>query len=57
MTTFGNTIRVISMYRFLLYKAGIKEYRMSVGGDDFFIILLAQDKLKFQNAVAYYFST
>jgi len=40
MTTFGNTIRVICMYRFILYKAGITDYRMSVGGDDFFIILL-----------------
>jgi hypothetical protein len=39
-TTFGNTLRVILYYSYLFEKAGIKRYRMYVGGDDFFAILL-----------------
>lgn len=42
-TTFGNTLRVIHYYKYALFKAGIVHYKMYVGGDDFFIMLLKKD--------------
>lgn len=42
-TTFGNTLRVIHYYKFILNEANIKHYRMYVGGDDFFIMLPKSD--------------
>jgi hypothetical protein len=33
-TTWGNTIRVRHYWKFILYKAGITKYELSVGGDD-----------------------
>ncbi len=36
-TTFGNTLRVIHYYKFILHEANIDKYHMYVGGDDFFI--------------------
>lgn len=56
-TTFGNTLRVILFYKFMFMKAGIEHYRMYVGGDDFFAILLDADKERFRAVVATYIST
>lgn len=33
-TTFGNTLRVITFVKFILYLADITNYHLSVGGDD-----------------------
>lgn len=43
-TTFGNTLRVVHYYKYALFLAGITKYKMYVGGDDFFIMLLEKDK-------------
>lgn len=46
-TTFGNTLRVILMYQYIFSVSGISRYRMYVGGDDFYAILLDKDYSKF----------
>lgn len=56
-TTFGNTLRVIHYYKFIFSELNIKHYRMFVGGDDFYCILLEPDAFKLQDNIYRYFST
>jgi len=55
-TTFGNSLRVILYYQYIFEKAGIEHYRMYVGGDDFYAIILDKDYYSFQKTVSTVFS-
>lgn len=56
-TTFGNTLRVIHYYKFIFSELNIVHYRMFVGGDDFYCIMLETDAIKLEKALPNYFAT
>lgn len=55
LTTFGNTLRVIHYYKFIFSKSGIEHFRMFVGGDDFYVVMLRKDVQIFTTTARKYF--
>jgi len=47
-TTLGNSLRVMLYNLYMMEKAGITKYSLSVGGDDTFILLEKQDLDNFE---------
>jgi len=56
-TTFGNSLRVILYYQYIFKLANIQHYRMYVGGDDFYAIILDKDYYSFNKTVSRIFSS